>query len=423
MVAGTHNKITAMFTAKRLTPICLIAFLVLGACDVSHHDLRLVTPVAPVDQEIAVEMASLLNGESSIEITLTEPPMGGAKALDAIAAGDADIALVSNYVGFRDDIATIMPLYPTVLHIAHQGGIDVQLGPEMFRDATVYAGEEGSASRRLFKRITESMGLGLDDYEFVTDSSTMPDVAVVFGPISPERFSEYPGYVLSTLGTPQDIGSGGTIDAAILLNPHFRSFVIPAGIYGPATPGPVVTVAVDKILVARSDLDETLVYDLVNDILRLRPALAGLRPGIFQQLSEDFDTSRSTFVVHPGSQAYLQRSEPNIYERYSGVAEVAVTLIIALMSAAFAGLRIVKARRKNRIDRFYVETIEIRNSCRGSTDLIVLQQAITRVKDLQDEAFDLLVDEKLAADESFRIFVTLTNDVVSQLEKNLERSL
>ena len=60
---------------------------------------------------------------------------------------------------------------------------------------------------------------------------------------------------------------------------------------------------------------------------------------------------------------------------------------------------------------------------RGSTDLSVLQQAITRVKGLQDEAFDLLVDEKLAADESFRIFVTLTNDVIRQLEKNLERTL
>ena len=407
----------------RLTPILLIVILIVSGCDAPRHDLRLVTPAAPVDQEIAEEMASLLNGESSFQITMTETPMGGAKALDAIAAGDADIALVSNYIGFRDDMSTIMPLYPTVLHIAHQGGIDVQLGPEMFRDATVYAGEEGSASRRLFERITESMGLGLNDFEFVTDSSTMPDVAVIFGPISPERFAGYPGYVLSTLGTPQDIGTGGIIDAAILRNPHFRSFVIPAGFYGPATPGPVVTVAVDKILVARSDLDETLVYDLVNDILRLRPALAGMRPGIFQQLSEDFDTSRSTFVVHPGSQAYLQRSEPNIYERYSGVAEVVVTLIIALMSAAFAGLRILKAMRKNRIDRFYVETIDIRNSCKGSTDLIELQQAVTRVKELQDEAFDLLVDEKLAANESFRIFVTLTHDVISQLEKNLERTL
>jgi hypothetical protein len=34
---------------------------------------------------------------------------------------------------------------------------------------------------------------------------------------------------------------------------------------------------------------------------------------------------------------------------------------------------------------------------------------------MQDKAFELLVDEKLAADESFRIFVTLSNDVLQEL--------
>jgi len=77
---------------------------------------------------------------------------------------------------------------------------------------------------------------------------------------------------------------------------------------------------------------------------------------------------------------------------------------------------IVKARRKNRIDRFYLETIEIRNSCKGSTDPVELREAIIRIQALKDEAFDLPVHEKLAADESFRIFVTLTEDVLSQLE-------
>lgn len=389
-----------------------------SACDRPHHELNFVTPASIIDQEIAQELTSLLNGESSFQIKLTASPLTGDKALEALAAGNADIALVSNYLRYRDDITTIIPLYPTVLHIAHRGGIEVLVGPDMFRGRTVYAGEEGSASRQLFERIAERMGLARDDYEFIANSSTLPDVAVIFGPISPERFLEFPDYFLSSLGTPQDIGSGGIIDSAVLLNPSFKSFIIPAGTYGPATPGPVVTVAVDKILVARRDLEETVIYDLVHDILRLRPALAGMRPGTFHQLAEDFDTSRSTFIVHPGTQAYLQRSAPSIYERYSGVAEVAVTLIIALVSAVFAVLGIFKARRKNRIDRFYLETIDIRNACKGSTDPAELQQAISTIEQLQDEAFDLLVHEKLAADESFRIFVTLSNDVLNQLQTN-----
>jgi TRAP-type uncharacterized transport system substrate-binding protein len=405
-----------MLTGKRLTSLCLLILLASSGCDTTSRDLQLVTPASPVDREIAQELTSLLNSESSFQLTMTASPMAGRKALEAIAAGDADIALVSNYLEFRDDIATIMPLYPTVLHIAHRSGVDAQVGPEMFRGSTIYAGPEGSASRQLFHRIAERMGLNRGDYAFTEDPSSVPDVAVVFGPISSERFLEFPDYLLSSLETPQDIGSGGIIDAAVLLNPSFRSFIIPAGTYGPATPGPVVTVAVDKILIASSDLDETIIYDLINDILRLRPALAGKWPGIFQQLTEDFDTSRSTFIVHPGTQAYLQRSEPSVYERYSGIAEVAVTLIIALVSAMIAVVGIMRARRKNRIDRFYLETIEIRNSCKGSTDPLELQQAASKIEQLQDEAFDLLVHEKLAADESFRIFVTLSNDVLRKLQ-------
>ena len=129
---------------------------------------------------------------------MTTSPMAGIKALEAIATGDADIALVSNYLEFRDDIATVMPLYPTVLHIAHRSGADAQVGPDMFLGKTVYAGEDGSASRQLFERIAERMGLGRDDYEFIANSSTLPDVAVVFGPISPERSLELPGYFLSS---------------------------------------------------------------------------------------------------------------------------------------------------------------------------------------------------------------------------------
>ena len=128
---------TAILTGKRLTSICLLILLALSACDTPRRDLRLVTPASLVDREIAQELTSLLNGKSSFQVTMTASPMAGRKAFEAIAVGDADIALVSNYLEFRDDIATIMPLYPTVLHIARRSGNDVLVGPEMFHDSTV----------------------------------------------------------------------------------------------------------------------------------------------------------------------------------------------------------------------------------------------------------------------------------------------
>lgn len=402
--------------------IVAIGLSLLSACDIGPHELRLVTPTEPVDRSIVEEFSELLDDEAAVRVRLTETPLSEEAALDAVQSGDADVALVSNNLPFRTDIATVMPLYPTVLHIGRREGGTEMHGVEMLRGASIYAGPPGSASRLVFERIAERMHLSPDEYRYVTGIEAFPDIVIVFSPISPERIEdirelrkEFPDFELFSMGTPQDIGTGNIVDAAVLMNPHFRPFVIPVSAYGELTQEPVVTIAVDKLLVARSDLDDTVVYDLINEILRLRPALAAKRPGLFQQLSSDFDTSRSTYIVHAGTQAYLQRSAPSVYERYSGIAEVVVTLIVAIGSAAIAAVRIFRMRRKNRIDTFYTQTIALRRSVNDSTSPNELAGVIEAVRALQNTAFDLLIDEKLAADESFRIFITLSNDVLRQL--------
>jgi hypothetical protein len=72
-------------------------------------------------------------------------------------------------------------------------------------------------------------------------------------------------------------------------------------------------------------------------------------------------------------------------------------------------------RRKNRIDKFYTKTIALRRSVTESSGTDEVENVLAEVRALQNTAFDLLVDERLAADESFRIFITLSNDVLREL--------
>lgn len=384
-------------------------------------ELRVVTPTEPVDREIVEDLGDLLANESDIDVVFTASPLSEEAALEALSSGEADIALVSNDLPFRTDVATVMPLYPTVLHVGHFGRGDETFGLEVLRGKRVFAGTEGSASRFVFERIAHRIHLGADEYRYV-EFDEQPEIVIVFSPISPDRLDEvrdalrdYPEFQLVSMGVPEDIGKGTLIDAALLMNPNFRPFVIPLGTYGASTSEPVLTVAVDKILVARRDLPSASVYFLVNEILRLRPAMSALRPGLFESQPGDFDISRSRYIVHAGTQAYLQRDAPSIYERYSGVAEVVATVVIGLVSAIFGGLRLYKMRRKNLIDTFYVRAIALQRSIddqAGDEDRL---RIASEIRDLQTQAFDLLVDEKLAADESFRIFITLSNDVLRQL--------
>ena len=93
-----------------------------------------------------------------------------------------------------------------------------------------------------------------------------------------------------------------------------------------------------------------------------------------------------------------------------------VTIVVALGSASIAAVRVFRMRRKNRIDRFYTQTIALSRSVDESSSPDERQDVIDKVHELQTTAFDLLINEKLAADESFRIFITLSNDVLRQLE-------
>jgi TRAP-type uncharacterized transport system substrate-binding protein len=396
--------------------------VLLAACDTATTELTIVRPAEVIDRGIVEELEEILELNSPYEVTLTDDTLSEAEALDAVASGAADFALVSNHLLFRDDIATVMPLYPTVLHIGASGPVENALELDLPTGASVFAGPEGSASRLVFDRIASRMGLMAEDFTYADDADETPDLVVVFAPISRESIAAIaelrktsPKFQLASMGSPDDIGSGDLVDAAVLLAPNFRPFVIPRGTYGDLTASPVVTLAIDKMLVTRPGLEAALVYDLIGEIVRVRPALAENRPSLFQRLSGDFDTSRSIWVVHSGTHDYLHRDEPSVYERYSGIAEVVVTAFVALASASIAGVRLYRMRRKNRIDTFYARAMEIRRQAAATEDAAERKRLAEDMQALQETAFAKLMDEKLAADESFRIFITLSNDVRAEI--------
>jgi TRAP-type uncharacterized transport system substrate-binding protein len=392
-----------------------ITAIVLLGCERAPTELRLIMPKMPVSQAIAEDFASLLDRNSAVKITLVRTPEDDITVLEALASGAGDIAIITDIMPFRSDVATVMPLYPTVLHVLYRKGRSADNIEDLLTGATVYAGPPGSSSRILFERIANRNELAEGDFAYSDAADQEPDIIVVFAPISPQRLKSFSDYVLYSMGKPEDIGTGSVVDSTTLLNPQFKAFVIPTGTYGHLTPGPVLTVSVNQVLVARRDLDRAVVYDLASELVSLRPALAALRPGLFREISDDFDPSSSTFIIHPGAQDYSQRDAPTVYERYSGLAEVGITILIALISAVLGGLRIYRVRRKNRIDTFYSEVIAIKNSIDETATAEERSMKSAEVQALKDKAFEMLVDEKLAADESFSIFITLSNDVLRQL--------
>ncbi len=60
----------------------------------------------------------------------------------------------------------------------------------------------------------------------------------------------------------------------------------------------------------------------------------------------------------------------------------------------------------------YTKIIAIRDSIGPASSVAERNEAIANIRALQIHGFELVVSEKLAANESFRIFVGLTNDSI-----------
>ena len=399
--------------------ICVAAV----GCRRPATELRLLAPQLPADAEIAENLIELFGENSPIELTLVPVLDDAVSMLDALEEGHADLAFASNTQPFRKDVLTVIPLYPSVLHIIYQAERDASSSRSLLEGASIFAGPPGSAPRQLLNNILDNLRIAPGDISFVDSPDKRPDVLLIYAPISPGRVRKYMEetagdirYKLLSLGTPAEIGTGSMVDRVVLLNPKLIPFVIPAGTYGELNPEPVVSLAVDKLLVARSDVPAAAIYDLIGEILRLRPALAAQRPGLFTDLNADIDDTKSTFIVHPGAQDYAQREEPTLIERYSGVAEVVVTLLIGLVSGSYAIMKIIRIRRKNRIDVFYADAIALRESVDDATDAATRREVKEKLRALRNKAFEQLIDEKLAADDSFRIFVALCTDIVEEID-------
>ena len=115
---------------------------------------------------------------------------------------------------------------------------------------------------QLLADIIDTLDIEASDVTFVDTPETLPDINVVYVPISPERLRvvlQQEGvegkYMFLSFGSPEEVGTGGEIDRALLLNPRVSPFVIPVGTYGDLPEEPVLTLAVDKLLVARPGVD------------------------------------------------------------------------------------------------------------------------------------------------------------------------
>ncbi|MEP4149133.1 MAG: TAXI family TRAP transporter solute-binding subunit [Halioglobus sp.] len=387
----------------KLAGFLLTAALVVTACGYPGATLRMmITDYRQFEPE-ALQL--VIEERSSIRFELADVPLER-RPLEALTADEADLALVENNVAFARGIRAILPVFESVLHLAGRDAYFADDPNRTLNGANFYIANRSAAGETFVKLVMHREGYTPDQYRISsTYENGVTDFIIYFGPINPSNTSWlHAGFSLMSLDDQLNPKRKFYEEGIGYSAPGMKPMMIPALTYdSPGNEEALLTVAVDTLLVTRKEVSESAIYELTKTFLEQKPRFTAIAPHLFSGINESFDPLDLNFPLHPGARSYLERDDPSFIERYAETINMLVYIMFLLISAFLAFARWREHKKKDRVDVFYKRVFEVRDG----TSHLDKKERLNALNDIEREAFESLIKEKLSANESFRIFTDL----------------
>ena len=407
---------------RRLLPttLALLLFaLVLAGCASEDRELTLAISTEEPAPSIAETIRSLLIERGfSISIDATTDP---AKIVAAIRDRKVDLALVEESDLPVPGVVTLAPLYPSILHVLYNHAEVPTDFPNLILGAKVYAGPLGGAAHRLLMQLCIDFGVVADQFQLLDNPWTVnPDVYFIFGGLlSTDSIRQLQGYRLFSFADADDISGGSEVDGIVLKHHHLTPFLLPKNVYYALSNDPIVTLSIRSVLIAHEDFNSEFALDIASQLFSKAQEIALSYPLVTRELNIGVDTIELMFPLHAGTRRYLDRDKPGFIERYVEVLALILTIVITLLSGVFALYRHRSQVRKDRVDVYYSQLLEIRRDMEGTNTRTALRSSHQRALDVQHEVLNLLIDERIAADASLTAFLSLSNQIINEIDRRI----
>lgn len=406
---------------KSITYISILSFLLLTSCHRHGVSLKIAGSIDEPKNEIVKTLVELINEKDHKHVEL-ELVNAGTPHIDSLIKGVYDLMIVDNNIDFQNDVSVVIPLYSQILHILHKTDYQPQTIYDLLENKKVFAGQENTGSRKLVDDLIIDFQVDRKSIEFVDIIDLFnADVILLFTDlISFEELIDLSEYQFYSLDSTEKIGQGTLAEAISLRYPEFQPYILPSYVYGKKTSEPVLTVSNEAILICRNDVDQNLVYDVTKLINDHKQMLYAITPLLNQSFDENYNTENLVFPLHEGARGFLERDQPTILERYSGLFGILLTLLIAAMSGLFTLFNYREQKKKDIIDKYYAKLISIRHSISHFETQGEIDDQLLGIKHMQNETIDLVIEEKLSANESYLVFMKLVDIVVTELKQRQE---
>jgi TRAP-type uncharacterized transport system substrate-binding protein len=372
--------------------------------------------------QIARTIAEIVNQAGTDSVVMLVK-VDSLSATEVLLQNKADLAIVDNYREHNENIKTVVPLFDQILHLLVKDDLAIKENtvPALLSNRKVYAGEPSSSTRRFVNDLITDYNIPAASVEFV-DALDLFDADVIFSftdLLSQDELKDLTEYRFYTFDTIGDLHNGSLIEGLCARHPEFHPHVINRELYGSFTPQPVVTVAFKSILAARADLSDETVYDVLQNLEAHKTRIASLNPLLYD-FSTDFNRDFLTFAIHPGATQYLNRFEPVFIQKYADLLGVLISIAVAFGSLSYSFRQWRNARKKNKIDIFYGKLMDIRSQIFSIHRSDEVHQYMAQLKSIQEETMQLVMKEKLNADESFLIFLSVSKIIHDDLKEKLQ---
>jgi len=377
------------------------------------------------DSTIAKILSEYSNIDLDIKYSLSEDI-----ALQELLDKNIDLAIIpDNTQGCYEyaNLRTITPLLPRILvilssNISNTNDVDIA---DLFENNKLVFEDLSRLDSIFFNTLFDNFGVNrkylrtfsahkidLDkwrDSSFIFIGLTHPHNPLVKKLINHDA-------ELITLDNINKLGKGSTVDGLKMNYPKLSPFIIPKSLYKGVPKKPILTIAIYDILVARKDFDKTVVHDILKTLIENKAQLTQ-NDNIYSLFNPRYEKVLFSFPLHKGAIDYLNRNEPSIWTRYASIIWPFAS-ILAILAGAFASLRqSVKQRKKMRIETLYKSLLKTRKHILSDNPNKSKEKLLEEIHGVRARAFNALMENKLEANVSFYIFLSLYNEIINEIEK------
>lgn len=404
------------------TLILFLLSIMFSSCN-RNYKLRML--VAQEDQIVMTQIAEEINTHSRFEIEVTaKDSLTEVQAISELLGDEYDITTVDNTIDYhasKKNLRTVIPFFHEVLVVIsrfelEQGEIDslIKSGDYMVLTKEV---DELEFFRRLIPNFTGDSNINYrlePHFDLKTDLAEN-DLLMFFSALENYELGQFlfreDAYIYS-MDHQDTFGEGSFIEGFCQAYKKTTPYIISRYAFGTTLVDPIYTLAVHELLMATTQTENKVIYDLIETIHQhhVVPIFESSNSYTFEVNHQDINLS---FPFHDGTVNYVNRDKPTFIERYSEFMGFILSVFIVIFGLGASIKANVNQRKKDRMDEYYDELLRIKEDLKAYSTT----ELRSKLTEMQKIVFDLLIREKLSANNEFVIFMMLWDELHQELMK------